>query len=252
MIDDQYGEVPVAATNGEVVIGGAGAPPPGTPAGGATTPAGAVTPGAGATAPATGATPAPGTTAIATVLGTSKAPSLKSATFAISPATQKVAKEATFTFAVTQQVDGAATSAQAAVSFKKDIMEIVKLQPGTGWKADSKALDTAMAAANGSGELSVTLTADKDKPPATSGESTILTVTMKGRAGKEGKSAIKLVSTDITGTDGNSAPVTTKDGEVIVGSAGGGSSMLLIIIGVAAAVVVLGGGGAFAMKRRGS
>jgi hypothetical protein len=252
MLDDQYSDLVVTGTDGAVVVGGAPAPAPTTAPVGATT-AAAATPAAATSASAQ--TPAATRTAQSGVAGTSKAPILKTASFAISPATLKVAKEETFTFTITQQVDGAATSAQAKLSFKKDLLEIVKLEPGAGWKADSKALDTAKSDANDKGELSVTLTADKDKGPATSGESTVMTVTMKGRPGKEGKSAIKLVSADIAGTDSTTSPqVTLKDGEVTVGSAGGGSSMLIIIIGVLAAVVVIGGGGAaFAMRRsRGS
>ena len=249
MLDDQYSDLTVTSTDGAVVVGGAGAPPPAPSAPAAapttqvaSTPAPATPAQASPAANAT-AKPAPSATASSGVAGISAAPSLKSAAFAVSPATQKVAKEATFTFAVTQLVDGAASNAQADVSFKKDLVEIVKLEPGAGWKADSKALDTAMSDANTSGELKVTLTADKTKGPATSGESTILTVTMQGRTGKEGKSAIKLVSTDITGSDGSSPQITSKDGEVIVGNAGGGSNMLLIVVGVLAGVVIVGGGG---------
>lgn len=256
MLDDQYSDLTVTSADGVVVVGGAGAPPPAPSAPAAAsstqaaaTPAPANTPQASPAANATGK-PAASSTPASGVAGASAAPSLKSATFAVSPATQKVAKEATFTFAVTQLVDGAASNAQADVSFKKDLIEITKLEPGSGWKADSKALDAAMADANTSGELKVTLTADKTHGPATSGESTILTVTMKGRTGREGKSAIKLVSTDITGTDGSSPQISSKDGEVIVGSPGGGSNMLLIVIGVLAGVVIVGGGGAtFAVKR---
>jgi len=254
MLDDQYSDLSVTGTDGAVVVSGAGAPPPppsapvGAPSQTAATPA--VT--TAQASPAANATPKPAASATASsgVLGVSAAPSLKNATFAVSPATQKVAKEATFTFAMTQLVDGSASNVQADVSFKKDLVEIVKLEPGSGWKADSKALDAAISDANSSGELKVTLTADKTKGPVTSGESTILTVTMKGRTGKEGKSAIKLVSTDITGTDGSSPTITSKDGEVIVGNAGGGSNMLLIVVGVLAGVVIVGGGGAaFAVKR---
>jgi hypothetical protein len=251
LLDGQYNNVEVTGTGGEVIVGGPGAAPAGAPtaapAGATPAPVATVTAGAVQT-PSAANTPASG------VLGDTKAPSLTKADFAISPATLKVAKEATFTFDVTQLVDGAATSAQAKLSFKKDLLEIVKLEPGAGWKADSKALADAATAANSNGELDVTLSANKAKGPATSGASTVLTVTMKGRAGKEGTSAIKLVSTDITGADGKSAPSTTKNGEVTVGSAGGGSSMVLIIVGVLAAVVIVGGGGAaFAVRRaRGS
>lgn len=245
MLDEGFNPVVPSSADGELVIGGATAPVATSTvpaAAGATVPAG----GATATAPATTKTVA----ATGTVLSAVKAPSLKSATFAISPATLKVAKEATFTFAVTQQVDGAASSAQADVSFKKDLLEIVKLEAGPGWKGDAKALDAAMTDANSSGELKVTLLADKEKGPATSGESTILTVTMKGRPGKEGKSAIKLVTSEIVGTDGTSPDVTAKDGEVVVGSAGGGSNALPFIIAALAAVVLVGGGGAAFYMRR--
>ena len=255
MLDDQYADLAVTGADGTVVVGGAGAPAPapsapvGAPTQAAPTQAAATTAQASPAANAT-AKPAASATAASGVAGISAVPSLKNATFAVSPATQKVAKEATFAFAVTQLVDGAVSNAQADVSFKKDLVEIVKLEPGAGWKADSKALDAAMADANSSGELKVTLTADKSHGPATTVESTILTVTMKGRTGKEGKSAIKLVSTDITGTDGSSPTITAKDGEVIVGNAGGGSNMPLMVVGLLAGVVIVGGGGAaFAVKR---
>ncbi len=256
MLDDQYNSLVVSGTDGSVVIGGAGAPPPAATIGAPPTVApGATPPAAAQTSPAAGATtPLATKTALSGVAGASKAPSLKSASFAVSPATQKVAKEATFSFAVTQKIDGAASNAQANVVFKRDLVEIVKLVPGSGWKGDSKVLDAAMSDANSSGELKLILTADKDKGPAASGESTLVTVTMKGRTGKEGKSSIKLIGTDITGSDGSSVPPAVTDGEVIVGSAGGGSNTLLLAVAAVVAVVVLGGGGAaFAMKRaRGS
>ena len=116
MLDDQYNSLVVTGADGQVVVGGAGAPPPATQSGAPTPPAAASSTAAGSTTPAVGATPSPaGATPITTVLSASKAPSLKTAAFAISPATQNVAKEATFTFDVTQQVDGATSNAQASL-----------------------------------------------------------------------------------------------------------------------------------------
>lgn len=258
LLTDQYDTINVTGTDGVVTVDGAapppagGTPPAGTPAPGSTSPAG-TPPAANGSATVTisaGKTPAVTKTASTGVLGSSRAPSLTSASFSVSPATQKVAKESTFSFDVKQNVNGAAVNVQAAVTYKKDLAKIVKLEPGPGWKADSKALDRAISDANVSGQLDVTLTADKTNGPPTSGDSTILTVTMEGQPGKQGKSAIKLVSADITGADGSSVPVTTSDGDVTVGSASGGSSVLLIVLATLGAIAIVGGGGAtYLMKR---
>jgi len=110
---------------------------------------------------------------------------LKSASFSVSPATQKVAKESEFQFTVTQEVDGAATNAQAKVSFKRDLIEIVKVEPGKGWKADSSALARLSPTQTTAAKLQVTLAADKTSPPPTSGQSTLVTVTARGRAARK-------------------------------------------------------------------
>lgn len=251
MIDEIGDEVPVTATDGSVVIDASAAAPP-TPV--PQTPAQAGVPSSVTgeqTSPAgSGSSPAGTMTPVSSVKGESRVPSLTTATFSIAPASQKTSKEGTFTFDVKQLVDGAASAAEAKIAFRKDLVEVVKLEPGAGWKVTASALDAAMEDANNSGELNVTLTADKTNGPPTSGESTIVTVTMQGRAGKQGKSVLKLATTDIIGLDGNPVPVTAKDGEVIVGSAGGGGLSATWLVAGVVVVLVVGGGGAFAVRRR--
>jgi len=225
MGDDQFNPLDVSGANGSITVSqDAPAPPPPTPPVAGQTP-GAPQPSAaagatGASLPSAGGGKTP--TVASGVLGDSAAPSLTAATLSIAPATQKVAKDATFEFELKQAVDGSQSAAQAKVVFRKDLLEVVKIEPGSGWSVSASALDAAAKDANGSGELNLTLTADKTKGPPTSGELTLATVTMRGLPGKEGKSTLKLATTDVVGTTGNSVPVKSVDGAVIVGSAGGG------------------------------
>jgi hypothetical protein len=50
------------------------------------------------------------------------------------------------------------------------LLEVVKLEPGSGWSATASALDASVKDANNSGEINVTLSADKTNPPSASGE----------------------------------------------------------------------------------
>lgn len=238
MLDaDTFEPIPVTTVDGAVTVDGSGAIPPTTPAPGGT---------AGATA-AAGTSPTARRTAVSTVLGRSARNSVTTASMSIAPDKQKAEKGATFSFTVMQQLDGAASAAQAAFTFKKDVVELVGLEPGDGWNADAGALETAVEKANASGELNVTLS--PSGAPPVGEESVLLTVTMRGRD-KDGTSPIKLTSVDVVGPDGESVPVTATDGEVTVGAGDGSGMSPLLLVGAAIGALAMAGGGATVFVRR--
>lgn len=250
MLDDQGGSLPVTGANGNVVIEGSAPPPPPPSDAGAAPAAPAATaadPGAALSAAAT-ALAGKSKTPVSSVAAKVTAPSLTSATLSISPKSQNVDKEGKFSFTISADVDGAASNAQLGLTFKRGLVDVTKLEPGPNWQANASSLDSAMTAANDSGELKVTLAASKDTPQ-TSGEAPMLTVTMQGLPGKEGKTDLALSSIDVIGTDGQAVPVTSVKGDVTVGSGGGGGSMMFILIGALAGVAIVGGGGTYAFRR---
>lgn len=238
MIDENGDTLDVTAADGQITIDANAAPPP--------TPAPVLTPRLGNPLPGTDVTESSGTP-VSTVEAASQAKLITSATMSVFPSSLNVAKEATFSFEVKAEVDAPATAAQAKLGFNQKLVKIVKVDPGDGWKASSSALDSAISDANKNGELNLTLAADTTNPPK-AGSATIATVTMQGLPGQQGKFALTLASVDITGANGTSAPVTSKDGSVVLGS-GGGSGMIWIIVGAVVLLAMAGGGAYFARRR---
>jgi hypothetical protein len=242
MLDANGGPVTLSTVDGEVVVSGDAAPPPG-----------GATPGAGTPAAQGAATPGAGGTAVSTVAGASTA---RMATVKVNPATQSVAKDAEFTVDVIQDTAVDTSSVDVAIKFKKDVVELVSIEAGEAWQdatgADSAELEAMVDAANESGELSnVTfLYTGGDSAPA--GESTVFSMNMRGRDGQDGTSDIELVSVEMVDADGNDIPTTLENGEVVVGSGGGGgssNSMLWVVIALVA-VGLVGGGGYVVWRRR--
>lgn len=240
MLDaDTFEPIPVTTVDGAVTVDGSGAIPPTTPAPGGT---------AGTTA-AAGTSPAARRTAVSTVLGRSVRNNVTTASMSIAPDRQKVDKGAEFSFTIMQRLDGAASGAQAAFTFKKEVVEVVALEPGEGWNADADEFEAAVEKANATGELNVTLAANASRPAPAGEESVLLTVTMRGRD-KDGTSPIELTSVDVVGADGESVPVTATDGEVTVGSGDGSGRSSLLLVGAAIGALAVAGGGATVFVRR--
>ncbi len=253
MIDDQGNSLSVSSADGSVTVDPSAAAPtdvptPGTPppafgSGGpppeqaqsATQPAGITTRG----------TPA----AQSTVLASSRIP-LTTALLSVSPASQHVAVEGTFTFTLAGEINGSASLVSTVIQFKHDLVKVLSIAPGHGWKASASALTTAQNAGNSGGEMKLTLTADPASPSPTSGSSTVLTVTMQGLSGKQGKSAITLATVDVVDAGGNSAQLKSNNGEVVVGSSGGGFNMMLVLLLVAVMAVGAVAGGSVLVRRR--
>ena len=171
----------------------------------------------------------------------------------ITPSSVSVDKAGEFTLEVTHKAPVDIKGADAQLKFKKDVVEIVKIEAGPDWAeatgADADTFESAIEDANNTGELQAAFFfADGTTVPA--GESTVMTLTMKGK--QDGKSAIELLNVSFTDGEGNSLPGSSANGEAVVGNGGGGgSNMLLIILGIVAAIVVIGGGaGAYVVRRR--
>jgi hypothetical protein len=251
---DATGEHPIApdtsAGSATVTISG-DAPPPSTPGAGTTG-----TPAAATTGTAAGsATARPAVTSVSTVAGISRRPDISNTILSVSPATQSVAQATEFKIEVKQSVTVATKGAEAEVKFKSDLLQIVKAEPGSSWTkatgAGASDLQRAIDDANKTGTFKAALLFT-GSDTVKEGESTVLTLTMKGKDGKNGKSAIELLNVTLTDAQGQSLQATSQSGEVIVGSGGsGGSSMIWLILAIVAAVVIVGGGGgAYIMRRR--
>jgi hypothetical protein len=240
---------PVGATAGQVVVSSSA--PASTP------PASTAAPG---TSPTVAATSRPASTVQSTVLSAASTPpagdirgasDIKGATVLVSPASQKVAKSDTFTVDVKQRVDQPLTGAQAKITFKKDLVEITRIDAGSEWRgasgASSKALSDAATSANDSGIIELAYSSSSTVP---AGEITIATVTMRARD-KDGTSPIKLTDLDLVDASGKSISLESKNGEVTVGSGDSSSMMMYWMIGaVSLGVVAAGGGGAYYLRRR--
>jgi hypothetical protein len=259
MLDDQGNAFAPATTDGSVTVSGDAPPPPAGGTAAATLPAGSTpapqTPGAPAAAVSPTLRPAASPTPVNTVLAASARPDIKNTILLVAPATQNVERATEFKVEIKQQVTVDTKGAEAELKFKQNLLQIVKVEPGPSWTkatgASSQALADAISQANSDGVFKTSfLYTGSDTVKA--GESTVMTVTMKGKDGKDGKSAIDLLNVALTGADGSALQATTQNGEVIVGSGeGGGSSLLWPILGGVAVVAVVGaGGGGYIIRRR--
>jgi hypothetical protein len=256
---------PVNVTNGQVTVGGAGAPAGGTTPGAVTTPGAAQT-----AAPSTTARTSPTVATTAQAIGTPSTPAptvqARSGSVSVSPDTQKVAVDGTFSVQVMRKTDGPIANAEIELKFKNSLVEITKIELAAGFKgASADVLAAAATDANKTGTLTIpalsytSAAASVSGTPAASGtgatanEGPVLTVTLQAHSGKNGTTKIELSKGELSSRDGTPITTTITSGEAVIGSgsSGSGSSMILVIVGIIAVLAVAGGGAFVYMRQRG-
>lgn len=235
MLDSESHDMTVETTGGSVTVSGS------APVETAQT---TVTPTAG--------TPKPTGTRVSGVQGVTGTAAIVS----VVPASAKVAVGATTTVDLRVKLPVDATSAQASLSFKKGVIELVSVEPAGAWKqgklvigSGQQTAQQAIADANQSGVLkSAGVLFSPGTVPA--GEDTLLKLTMRGL--KDGESSLKLSDVEVVDASGNTIKVQPQNAKLVVGSGagGGGLPVLWIVLAAVVALVAGGGGAAYWLRRR--